>query len=240
MGLGNSDRASRTYVKVYQKNEKDSEGKVVYTDKVSLWIEDNNGTDIRYSDNRQTGIVTPKKGLWFEFIEGLLTKVLVDDKNKFGTTLELTIVDEGKEHLVSVNVDGIYGRSLAEKISAVGELGKFVKVSPYSFKGRDEKTGQERDVRGVSVELDGEKQDSHFYNKETKESLHEYPAYPEGYTNLPDAQKKIFRAQRELFLTQFINAKFAPLNEAYAVANAPVETTTEAPATEAAKAEGDW
>ena len=228
MALGNSDRASRTYVKVYQKNEKDSEGKIVYTDKVSLWIEDSNGTDVRYSENKQQGTITPKQGLWFEFIEGILTKVIVDDKNKFGTTLELTIVDEGKEYLLSVNVDGIYGRSLAEKISNIGELGKFVKVSPYSFKARDEKTGQERELRGVSFEVDGEKQDSYFFDKDTKATLHEYPAYPEGYSNLPDAQKKIFRAQRELFLTQFINAKFAPLNEAYAAANTPVETATEA------------
>lgn len=236
MALGNSDRASRTYVKVYQKNEKDSEGKVVYTDKVSLWIDDDNGTDIRYSEKKSEGTITPKKGLWFEFIEGIITKVLVDDKNKFGTMLELTLVDEGKEYQLSVNVDGIYGRSLAERISGLSELGKFVKVTPYSFKARDEKTGQERELRGVLFEVDGEKQDSFFFDKVKNVSLHDYPAYPEGYVNLPDAQKKIFRAQRELFLTQFINTKFNPLNEAYAKANAPVE----APVSEATPAEGEW
>ena len=152
MALGNSDRALRTYVKIYQKNERIQKEKLFTQTKfhfglmmitVLMYV-------IQKINHKEQ--LLPKKGFWFEFIRGIITKVLVDDKNKFGTMLELTLVDEGKEYQLSVNVDGIYGRSLAERISGLSELGKFVKITPY-FKARDEKTGQERELQVFHLKL---------------------------------------------------------------------------------------
>jgi hypothetical protein len=209
--LGNNARTGNTFVNIYQKNKKDAEGKIVYTDDVAVWIDDENGTDIRYSENKQTGVISPKKGWWYDYIEGIVTDVKVDEKNKFGARLEITIVDGEESYLLCASLDGAYGRSLAERIPNV-TLGDKVKFQPYAF---TDDTGKDR--KGTSVKINNAEENAKSYFFDGEKTLHGAPEFPANFKDLPTARKQQFSNEQTIFLSEFINKHFAN-----AVAETPV------------------
>ncbi len=203
MGLGNNARTGNTFVNIYQKNKKDAEGKIVYTDDVAIWIDDENGSDIRYSENKQTGVISPKKGWWYDHIEAIVTGVVVDEKNKFGARLEISLADGEDSYLLCASLDGAYGRSLAERIPNV-KLGDKVKFQPYSFtddKGKDRK--------GTSVKINDAEENAKSYFFDGEKTLHGAPEFPADFANLPTAKKQQFGNSQVIFLSEFINKHFA-------------------------------
>ena len=214
MALGNNERTGKTFVNIYQKNKKDVEGKIVFTDEVAVWIDDDNGTDIRYSENKQTGVITPKKGWWYDFIEGVVTDIKVDENNKFGARLEITLVDGEDTYLLCASLDGAYGRSLAERAPNI-TLGDKVKFQPYSF---TDDTGKDR--KGTSVEINNAKEKAKSYFFDGEKTLHGAPEFPADFKDLPTARKQQFRNEQVIFLSEFINKHFAG---AVAETNAPAE-----------------
>jgi hypothetical protein len=203
MALGNNERTGSTYVNIYQKNKKDAEGKVVYTDEVAIWIDDENGTDIRYSENKQTGVISPKKGWWYDYIEGIVTGVTVDEKNKFGARLEISLADGEDSYLLCAGLDGAYGRSLAERIPHV-KIGDKAKFQPYAF---TDDTGKER--KGTSVKINGADENVKSYFFDGTNNLHGAPEFPANFKDLPTARKQQFSNEQTIFLSEFINKHFA-------------------------------
>ena len=214
MALGNNERTGKTFVNIYQKNKKDAEGKIVYTEDVAVWIDDDNGTDIRYSENKQTGVITPKKGWWYDFIEGIVTNIKVDENNKFGARLEIIIVDGEDTYLLCAGLDSPYGRSLGERVPNI-TLGDKVKFQPYNFTDDE---GKER--RGTSVKINNADENAKSYFYDGEKNLHGYPEFPADFKNLPTARKKQFGNEQVIFLSEFINNHFAG---AVAETNTPVE-----------------
>jgi hypothetical protein len=203
MALGKNERTGSTFVNIYQKNKKDAEGKIVYTDDVAVWIDDENGTDIRYSENKQTGVISPKKGWWYDYIEGIVTGVKVDEKNKYGARLEINIVDGEDSYLLCAGLDGAYGRSLAERIPNV-TLGDKVKFQPYAF---TDDTGKDR--KGTSVKINNAEENAKSYFFDGEKTLHGAPEFPANFKDLPTARKQQFGNEQVIFLSEFINNHFA-------------------------------
>jgi hypothetical protein len=203
MALGNNKRTGKTFVNIYQKNKKDAEGKIVYTDDVAVWIDDENGTDVRYSENKQTGVISPKKGWWYDFIEAVVTSVKVDEQNKFGARLEVGLVDGEDEYLLCASLDGAYGRSLAERIPHVS-LGDKVKFQPYNFIDDEGKTR-----KGTSVKINDAEENTKSYFFDGEKTLHGAPEFPVDFKNLPTARKQQFGNEQVIFLSEFINKHFA-------------------------------
>lgn len=203
MALGKNERTGSTFVNIYQKNKKDAEGKVVYTDEVAVWIDDENGSDIRYSENKQTGVITPKKGFWYDYIEGIVTGVKVDEQNKFGARLEISLADGEDSYLLCAGLDGAYGRSLAERLPHV-KIGDKVKFQPYSF---TDDTGKER--KGTSVKINNADENVKSYFFDGEKNLHGAPEFPANFKDLPTARKQQFANEQVIFLSEFINKHFA-------------------------------
>lgn len=211
--LGNNARTSNTFVNIYQKNKKDAEGKIVYTDDVAVWIDDENGTDIRYSENKQTGVISPKKGWWYDYIEGIVTGVKVDEKNKFGARLEINLADGEDSYLLCAGLDGAYGRSLAERLPHV-KIGEKAKFQPYSF---IDETGKER--KGTSVKINNASENAKSYFFDGEKNLHGAPELPANFKELPTARKQQFGNEQVIFLSEFINKHFATATPDVAVSD---------------------
>ncbi len=201
--LGKNERRGSTYVNIYQKNRKDAEGKVVYTDEVAVWIDTDSGDDVRYSENKQTGVISPKKGLWYDYISGIVTGIKVDEKNKYGARLEIDITDGEDTYLLCAGLDGAYGRSLAERAPHI-KLGDKVKFRPYSF---TDETGKER--KGTSVKINDAVENIKSYFFDGTNNLHGAPAFPANFKELPTARKQQFGNEQVIFLSEFINKHFA-------------------------------
>lgn len=213
MGLGKNERTGDTFVNIYQKNKKDAEGKIVYTEDVAVWIDDENGTDIRYSENKQTGVITPKKGWWYDYIEGIVTGVKVDEKNKYGARLEISLADGEDSYLLCAGLDGAYGRSLAERIPHV-KIGDKAKFQPYAF---TDDTGKER--KGTSVKINNADENVKSYFFDGTNNLHGAPVFPADFKDLPTARKQQFSNEQTIFLSEFINKHFANATTDVAVSN---------------------
>ena len=203
MALIKNERTGDTFVNIYQKNKKDAEGKIVYTEEVAVWIDDENGTDIRYSENKQTGIIVAKKGWWYDAIEGIVTGVKVDEKNKFGARLEISLADGEDTYLLCAGLDGAYGRSLAERIPHV-KLGDKAKFQPYAF---TDESGKER--KGTSVKINNASDNVKSYFFDGEKNLHGAPEFPANFKDLPTARKQQFGNEQVIFLSEFINKHFA-------------------------------
>lgn len=208
MALGKNDRSGVKYVNIYQKNKKDGDGKIVYTDDVAVWIDDDNGDDIRYSEDKQSGVITPKRGFWYDFIEGAVTNIKVDEQNKYGARLEITIVDGEDSYLLCAGLGSAYGRSLAERVPHI-KIGDFVKFQPYSFIP----TGEDKVRKGVSVKINKAEEGVKSYFFDGEKNLHGYPEFPADFHNLTAVKKQMFGLQQVEFLSAFINNHFAGQNQ---------------------------
>ena len=234
MALGNYERTGGgfTYLNVYQKNKKDEEGKIVFTDEVAIWYDDENGSDIRYSENKETGVITPVRGYWYEFAEGIVNSVKVDEKNKFGARLEISLSDTDGNYLFCASMKNAYGQSLAERIPHV-KIGDKVRLSPYNFLDKNEdgtqklnRRGKPKRKKGVAVNindamLDTGKRDnvqSYFFNG--KENLHGSLPFPTDWYDLSTAKQEQYKLEQVIFFSEFINNHFAG---AVAETNTPVE-----------------
>jgi len=145
-----------------------------------------------------------KKGVKWEHVmeqwDGKINGVSFRDSD-YGQTLELA-TDDG---VFSLNTDHNYAQDLMAKLPNI-DFDKDVTLRPYSFEDEKKKLR-----RGVSVEQEGEKIKSFFYDPEKKKSINGVPEVSkkdaEGYDK--DDWKMHFIKVRK-FLVKYIEDNVAP------------------------------
>jgi len=97
----------------------------------------------------------------------------------YGKTVNIKLDpnDDGKNPIIQLNTQTNYGEDFLKKLPNI-DFTKEIRLAPFAFTSED--TG--REIRGVTVEQDGEKIKNYFYDAEKKEVLHDFPV-PEGDTD---------------------------------------------------------
>lgn len=144
--------------------------------------------------------VDDKSGVKNEIVFKSLTGMITDVgfvATDFGKLLQITITDEEGDLTISTSASNNFSIDMMKKLPNIDKT-KEVKFSPYSFVDDNEKS-----QKGVSIEQDGVKIKSYFYDVETKTNLHGFPS-PEGDTSKYTKNKwKAYFGSVEDFLIEF-------------------------------------
>lgn len=150
--------------------------------------------------------VNDKKGVKYElkynWLSGKITNVEILSL-EWGDVLQITLVDDDGELTITTQTSTNFAGDLMKKLPNV-DLTKEVKLTPYSFEPEPGKV-----KKGVSVEQDGEKIKSYFWDEATSKSSNGFPE-PEGDTSTytKNKWKKHFMDVQD-FLVEFTKTKFA-------------------------------
>lgn len=126
-------------------------------------------------------------------------------EGEYGKNLVITLDDGDERYVLSIKSDSPYAEDLMKKIPNIAIADK-VKFSPYSFE--DEK-GKLR--RGITVEQNGKKVQSYFYDFHTKKACNGYPEFVYKVDRKTGKKKdvsteewKIYFASARLWLIEYI------------------------------------
>ena len=150
-----------------------------------------------------------KHELVYHKLTGKIENISFRDGN-YGRTIDMFIRNDKALYIVSVNTANNYASSIMKVLPNLN-LEKEVVFKPYAFKGDNGK-----DLKGVSVEQDGEKILNYFWDKKKKEVINDFPVNDEE--KKPEATattkwKKYWKAyfsDVEEFLVEYTEEKIIP------------------------------
>lgn len=167
------------------------------------------------------GSTFSKTELIYDAVSGKVKEVGIFE-GKFGTSLNLTMTEGGKEVVVSFSTLDKFGEDMMHKVLNI-DLNKTVRIVPYSM----EVDGKTRN--GVTVYQDDKKITSAFkvYNEISGKttSVAGFPEFPVAVgTKKPSKEDyQIYNMQARKFMIEKINEKFS--NEVAEEPKAPVSTS---------------
>ena len=129
------------------------------------------GAVIRTYEDKD-GVEQKKTELVFDSVDGVITKLSFEDGD-YGKSLNIELDGDG---VISLATSSNFGEDFMKKLPNI-DLSKSVNIAPFAFEDDKKKMR-----KGVSITQDGNKIESAYYNKDTKEAVGGIPEIKEDTT----------------------------------------------------------
>lgn len=184
--------------------------------------DENNPDAVEREYEDQNGNKKTKWELQYGTVSGKITGIEFKDGD-FGEQCIVTLQDVDESYKVAMPTDNRYFTDFAKKLPNIN-LSQEVSLSPYDFVDKENKQ-----VRGLTVEQNGEKVYSHYYDAEGKKTINGLPQPEKDAVKTYDSDdwKMFFIKEKKFLKKQVQGVEFTKASASNPVAPLPAAGMSE-------------